>query len=53
MMQQSKPRTYNELIFNSFERERNRKKAGEKDVKLNRIKKKLWRGRSQLPVHKR
>ena len=45
-------KTYNELIFDSFERDR-QKKGGEKDVKLNRIKKKLWCGPSQLPVHKR
>ena len=44
-------KTYNELIFDSFEKDR--KKGGEKDVKLNRIKEKLWCGRSQLPVHKR
>jgi hypothetical protein len=43
-------KTYNELIFDSFERDR-QKKGGEKDVKLNRIKEKLWCGRSQLPKH--
>ena len=43
-------KTYNELIFDSFERDR-QKKGGEKDVKLNRIKEKLWRGRSQLSKH--
>lgn len=42
---------YNELIFDSFEKDR--KKGSEKDVKLNRIKKKLWCGPSQLPVYKR
>ena len=43
-------KTYNELIFDSFERDR-QKKGGEKYVKLNRIKQKLWSGRSQLPKH--
>lgn len=52
-MERHKPRTYNELIFNSFERERNRKKAGEKDVKLNRIKAKIWCGRGSVPIKKR
>ena len=42
-----KAKTYNELIFNSFDHRDNR--GGDKDVKLNRIKKKLWRGRSKLP----
>lgn len=37
-------KTWNEIIFDSFEKDR--KKGSEKDVKLNRIKEKLWRGRS-------
>ena len=45
-------KTYNELIFDSFKRDC-QKKDGEKDVKLNRIKEKLWCGCSQLPAHKR
>ena len=48
-MDRPKPRTYNELIFNSFEH----KEEGESNVKLNRIKEKLWCGPSQLPVQKR
>lgn len=51
-MERHKPRTYNELIFNSFERERNRKKAGEKDVE-NSIKAKIWCGRGSIPIKKR
>ena len=47
-MMQKMTKTYNELIFDSFERDR-QKKGGESDVKLNRIKAKLWCGRSQLP----
>lgn len=45
------PKTYNEWIFESFERSSkdSQKKEGGSDVKLNRIKKKLWRGRSKLP----
>ena len=43
-------KTYNELIFDSFERDR-QKKGSEKDVKLNRIKEKLWCIRSQLSKH--
>lgn len=39
-MMQKMTKTYNELIFDSFEKDR--KKGGEKDVKLNRIKEKLW-----------
>ena len=42
-------KTWNEIIFDSFEKDR--KKGGESDVKLNRIKAKLWCGRSQLPKH--
>ena len=45
-MDRAKPKTYNELIFNSFEK--NRKKGGESNVKLERAKEKLWRGPSQL-----
>ena len=55
MIQMAKTRykTYNEFIFDSFgksfESQTNAKgiqtKGGEKDVKLNRIKKKLWCGR--------
>ena len=45
-------KTYNELIFDSFERDR-QKKGGEKYVKLERAQKKLWCGPSQLPVYKR
>ena len=45
-------KTWNEIVFDSFECDR-QKKGGEKDVKLNGIKEKLWRGRSQLPVHNR
>lgn len=50
-MERHKPRTYNELIFESFENKSkdSQKKEGGSDVKLNRIKKKLWRGRSKLP----
>ena len=50
-----KAKTYNEWIFESFERSSKdgQKKGGEKDVKLNRIKKKLWCGRRQLPKLKR
>lgn len=44
-------KTYNKLIFDSFEHDR--KKGGESDVKLQRIKKKLWSGRVKLPVHNR
>ena len=42
-------KTWNEIIFDSFEKDR--KKGSETDVKLNRIKEKLWRGRSQLSKH--
>ena len=49
-MMQKMIKTWNEIIFDSFKRDR-QKKGGEKDVKLNRIKEKLWYGRSQLPKH--
>ncbi|CDI63623.1 Putative uncharacterized protein [Lactobacillus helveticus CIRM-BIA 103] len=42
-------KTWNEIIFDSFEKDR--KKGSESDVKLNRIKQKLWCRRSQLPKH--
>ena len=46
-------KTYNEFVFESFENQtkakQNQMKDGEKDVKINRIKQKLWCGRSQLP----
>ena len=42
----TKPSTYNELIFNSFEKDR--RKGGESNVKLERAKEKLWSGPSQL-----
>ncbi|WP_173008003.1 hypothetical protein [Lactobacillus helveticus] len=42
-------KTWNQIIFDSFEKDR--KKGSESDVKLNRIKKKLWCGRCQLPKH--
>lgn len=48
---QKMTKTWNEIIFDSFEKDR--KKGGESDAKLNRIKEKLWCGPSQLPVHKR
>lgn len=40
-------KTWNQIIFDSFENDR--KKGSESNVKLNRIKKKLWCGRCQLP----
>ena len=53
-MERHKPRTYNELIFESFENKLkdSQKKEGGSDVKLERIKEKLWCRPSQLPVHK-
>ena len=48
-MMQKMTKAWNEIIFDSFEKDR--KKGSEKDVKLNRIKEKLWRGRSQLSKH--
>ena len=42
-------KTWNEIIFDSFEKDR--KKGGEKDVKLNRIKQKLWSGCGELSKH--
>ena len=49
-MERHKPRTYNKLIFESFENKSkdSQKKEGGSNVKLNRIKAKLWSGRSQL-----
>ncbi|WP_199765197.1 hypothetical protein [Lactobacillus helveticus] len=44
-----KAKTYNEFVFNSFDHRDN--EGGEKDVKLNRIKKKLWSGCSELSKH--
>ena len=49
-MDPHKPKTFNELIFNSFEKDRH--KGGEVNVKLERAKKKLWSGRIKLPVRK-
>ena len=43
-------KTWNKIIFDSFEHDR-QKKGSESDVKLNRIKKKLWSRRVKLPVH--
>lgn len=46
----TRTKTYNEYVFESFDKSfENQTKGGEKDVKLNRIKEKLWCGRSQLP----
>ena len=53
MILMPKTKTYNEFVFESFGEsfenqtiaKRNQMKGGEKDVKLNRIKKKLWCGR--------
>lgn len=49
-MDRHKPKTYNELIFESFEDHSKdyQKKGSENDVKLERAKEKLWRGSSQL-----
>ena len=43
-MERHKPRTYNELIFESFENKSkdSQKKEGGSNVKLNRIKAKIW-----------
>lgn len=49
-MMQKMTKTWNEIIFDSFEHDR-QKKGSESDVKLNRIKKKLWSRRVKLPVH--
>ena len=54
----TRTKTYNEYVFESFDKSfdksfENQTKGGEKDVKLNRIKEKLWCGRSQLPDRKR
>ncbi len=52
-MVKTRCKTYNEYVWESFENQtnvkRNQMKGGERDVKLNRIKKKLWCGRSKLP----
>ena len=47
------PKTYNEWIFESFENKSkdSQKKEGGSNVKLERAKKKLWCGPSQLPKH--
>ncbi|CDI60808.1 Putative uncharacterized protein [Lactobacillus helveticus CIRM-BIA 104] len=42
-------KTWNEIIFDSFEKDR--KKGSESDVKLNRIKAKLWSRCSELSKH--
>lgn len=42
-------KTWNEIIFDSFEKDR--KKGSESDVKLNRIKQKLWSGCGELSKH--
>ena len=50
LMDPHKPKTFNELIFNSFEKDK--QKGGKVNVKLERAKKKLWSGRIKLPVRK-
>lgn len=47
-MTRMKIKTYNQLIFDSFKKDR--RKGSESNVKLNRIKKKLWRGRGKLSI---